>query len=98
RVLQRRLELAQAAALAEDEVADAAQLALREAGGVDVGEQVRAVAVGIVVRDHHPRLVQRRRPGELAARLAARRRRRAVEQRAGELADPPPPRPAPPQT
>ena len=55
RVLQRRLDLAQAAALAEHELADAAQLALREAGRVDVGEQVGAVAMVVVVRDHHAR-------------------------------------------
>src|SRR6185369_867044 len=36
RTLQRRLELAQAAALAEDELAEAPQLALRKAGRVDV--------------------------------------------------------------
>ena len=40
RVLQRCFQLAQAAALAEDEIADATQLALREARRVDVGEQV----------------------------------------------------------
>ena len=38
-------------------------------GRVDVGEQVGAVAMVVVVRDHHAGLVQGRRPGELAARL-----------------------------
>jgi hypothetical protein len=42
----------------------------------------------IVVRDHHPGLVQGRRPGELAPRLVARRGGGAVEQVERELADP----------
>jgi hypothetical protein len=88
-VLQRRLHLAQAAALAEGEVADAAQLALREAGGVDVGDQVGAVAMVIVMRDHHPRLVQPGRPRQLAAAFVAGLGKGAGEQRGGNGADAP---------
>ena len=65
------LDLAQAAALAEHQVGQAALLALREAGRVDVAEQVGAVAVVVVVRHHHADLVQRAGPAELAPRLVA---------------------------
>ena len=57
-VRELRLELAQAAALAEDKVGHAPLLALRKARRIDVAQQVSAVAVVVVVRDHHAHLVQ----------------------------------------
>ena len=48
--------------------ADAPLLALREARRVDVGQQVGAVAVVVVVRDHQADLVQGAGPAQLAPR------------------------------
>ena len=88
---QRRLALAQAAALGEHEVGQAALLRLGEAGRVDVREHVGAVAVVVVVRDHHAGLVQRGGPAQFAARLACRAALRmrldAGVQVVGELRD-----------
>ncbi len=60
------LDLAQAAALREHEFGEPALLGLREARRVGVPQQVGAVPVVVVVRDHHADLVQRTGPGELA--------------------------------
>jgi hypothetical protein len=68
---QRRLHLAQAAALAQHQFADAPLLALREARRVDIGHQVGAVAVVVVVRHHQPHFVQRAGPGQFAAGLGS---------------------------
>ena len=69
---QAGVQLAQAAALAQHQLADAPLLALREAGRVDIGHQVGAVAVVVVVRHHLPDLVQVAGPAQLALALVER--------------------------
>ncbi len=64
------LDLAQPAALSEHERRETPLLGLRETRCVDMAEQVGAVAVVVVVRNHHADLVQRGGPAELAHGLA----------------------------
>ena len=66
---QRGLDLAQPAAVAQHQIGQPALLRLREARRVHMRDQVGAVAVVIVVRDHHADLVQRRRPAQLALQV-----------------------------
>ena len=66
---QHRLHLAQAAALAQHQLADTPLLALRKPRCIHMRHQICAVAVVVVVRNHLPDLVQRASPGQLAACL-----------------------------
>jgi len=74
-------DLAQATTLAQHQVADAALLALRKTRRVGMRQQVGAVAVVVVVRDHQAHLVQRTGPAQLAPRLGLGVGHDGVEQR-----------------
>ena len=80
-------QLAQPAALAQHQLADAALLALREARRVHVRQQVGAVAVVVVVRDHQARSRAAGRPSP--ARAVSRRRPRAARCRTAPAPRPP---------
>ena len=73
-------DLAQPAALAQHQLTHAPLLALREAGRIDMGQQVGAVPVVIVVRNHEPDLVQGAAPGQFAPGVDVGVGQRAVEE------------------
>ena len=81
-------ELAQAAALAQHQVGDAPLLALREARRVDMGQQVSAVAVVVVVRHHQAEFMQGAGPAQFTSGLGVGVGQGGVEQRHGNAGDP----------